>query len=141
MAAFAPPSAMGAQVMPLFEPSDLRLAELPHHGPVWRNLAPATLVEKSLARSEGSLADNGALVVYTGARTGRSPKDRFIVRDASVEKLVDWNAINQPATAELFEKLLKRAQAYAQGRELFIFDSYAGADPKYRLAVRIIAEK
>src|SRR4051794_37041975 len=113
MAAFAPPTSLGAQVMPLAEPWPGPLPQLPHHGPVWRNLAPSALVEKCLARGEGFLASNGALVVYTGARTGRSPKDRFIVRNEIVEKLIDWNAINQPIAPEVFERLVKRAQAYA----------------------------
>lgn len=141
MAAFTPLTSLDAQVLPLAEPWPVLLPQLPHHGPVWRNLAPATLVEKCLARGEGFLATNGALVVYTGARTGRSPKDRFILRDPATEMLVDWNTINQAADRTLFERLLQRVQAYAQGRELFLFDGFAGADPRYRLAVRVIAEK
>src|SRR5262245_47940520 len=122
-------------------PSLLSLDWLPNHGPLYRNLAPAHLVEISLARKEGELAANGAFAVTTGKRTGRSPKDRFIVSEGEVKANVNWNNINLPIEPTVFEKLKTRAKDYARGKELFVFDGFAGADPRYRLPVRIVTEK
>lgn len=123
------------------EPTSIALPLLPRHGPVWRNLAPAQLIEMAVARGEGFLASNGALVVSTGTRTGRSPSDRFIVKDPAIDPRIGWSKINQPLEADRYASLKLRAQAYAQGRELFVFDGFAGADPRFRLPVRIITEK
>lgn len=123
------------------QPAQMQLPFLPAHGPVWRNLSPAELIEMSIARGEGYLAANGALVVKTGSRTGRSPSDRFIVNDPQTDALIGWNKINQPLPAERYDRLKRRAQAYAQRRELFVFDGFAGADPRFSLPVRIITEK
>src|SRR5207245_119708 len=121
--------------------SSLRLPWLPEHGPLFRNLAPAQLVEISLARGEGQLVANGALSVDTRPRTGRSPRDRFIVAEDAVKPKVNWNNINQPIEPGVYEKLKTRAKEYAKGKELFIFDGFAGADPRFRLPVRIITER
>ncbi len=110
-------------------------------GRVHRNLAPAALAEAAVRRGEGQLAANGALVVRTGRRTGRSPQDRYIVAEPAMEKEVWWGPVNRPLPVESFAALLDRARAYLQGRELFLFDGWAGADPRYRLRVRVIAEK
>ena len=96
-------------------------------GSVHRNLPAAELTARALARQEGILAANGALVVQTGARTGRSPADRFIVDEPAAEG-VAWSDVNQPCTPELFEHMLRKASAYLHGREAFVFDGYAGAD-------------
>lgn len=106
----------------------------------YRNLSVAALVEHALARGEGILADNGALVVDTGKYTGRSPKDRFIVEEAATKHEIDWNQHNQPLSEKNFNKLYRKAIAYAQGRSLYIFDGYVGADPQYRYGVRIVNE-
>ncbi len=110
-------------------------------GRIHRNLAPAALAEAAVMRGEGLLAANGALVVRTGKRTGRSPQDRYLVADPSVGKDIWWGPVNRPLPAEQFAGVLDRARAYLQGRELFLFDGFAGADPRSRLAVRVIAEK
>jgi len=117
------------------------LAGLVHTGKLHANLSVAALVEESLERGEGTLTNKGALAAYTGERTGRSPKDRFIVEEAGTKGEIVWGPVNQPMPASLFEKLLERVLAYLQGRELFTFDGWACADPKYRLPLRVIAEE
>ena len=109
-------------------------------GPVHWNMHVAVLVEKALARGEGVLATNGALVVYTGSRTGRSPKDKYIVEDPASKAQIQWGAVNQPMTREQFEKLHQRVLAYLQGREVYVFDGFAGADQDYQLPIRVINE-
>ena len=113
---------------------DLAAAGLTGIGEVHRNLPYAELVARSLARKEGILASNGALVVHTGQRTGRSPHDRFIVDSKAVHDKVDWGAVNKPCSRRVFDHLLDKASAFLQHRESFVFDGYAGADPAYRHA-------
>ena len=109
-------------------------------GRVYHNLSVPQLVEHALARNEGILADNGALVVETGKYTGRSPKDRYIVDEPSSRAEVDWNQYNVPISEAQFQQLYQRIQSYLQGRDLYIFDGYVGADPKYRYGVRVVNE-
>lgn len=110
-------------------------------GKIYRNLSVATLVEMSLARGEGMLAANGALVVRTGRRTGRSPNDRFVVEYNNTKDELWWGPVNKPVSPESFNKLLSKAKAYLSKKDLFVFDGFAGADPSYRLQVRVVAEK
>ncbi len=119
---------------------DLAAAGLAGVGEIHRNLPYAELVARSLARKEGILASNGALVVHTGLRTGRSPHDRFIVDSKAVHDTVDWGAVNKPCSRRVFDHLLDKASAFLQHRESFIFDGYAGADPGYRQPIRVVAE-
>lgn len=107
---------------------------------IYRNLSVPVLVEKAIARGEGILADNGALVVYTGKYTGRSPDDKFIADDPSVHDLIDWNKQNAAITPEKFDRIYKRMCAYLQNHEIFVFDGYAGAEPAYRANFRIVNE-
>ncbi len=109
-------------------------------GRVYRNLSIPELVECAVTRGEGKLASNGALVVETGKYTGRSPKDRFIVDEPSSRDEIDWNNLNVPISEANFEKLYHRVRAYVQGRDLYIFDGYVGADPRYHFGVRVINE-
>ena len=113
---------------------------LHHLGKLYRNLAVPQLVEHALLRGEGELADNGALCVETGQYTGRSPLDRFIVDEPSCHDSIAWNHLNRPISPANFERLLTKVQAYVQGRDLYIFDGYVGADPDYRQGVRVIGE-
>jgi phosphoenolpyruvate carboxykinase (ATP) len=122
-------------------PPDLRDLGLVNLGPVSANRPAAELVELALSRQEGGLTARGALVAYTGSRTGRSPQDRYIVREPGSEAQIDWGKVNRPLDPAAFDRLLARAAAYLQGRPLFISDLQACADPAYRLKVRIIAEK
>ena len=105
---------------------------------VHRNLGAGPLVERAIRRGEGRLAANGALVSETGKRTGRSPKDKFIVKDSLTAGQVDWGAVNQPFETAKFDALFERVFEHAKQQELFVQDLYAGADPKYRLPIRVI---
>lgn len=113
------------------------LTEGPH---VHRNLSTPQLVEAAIARGEGSLAANGALVALTGARTGRSPKDKFTVEDEETRNRIDWGKVNQRFDSVKFEALLDRVIKHMSERDLYVMDLYAGADPQYRLPITIIAE-
>jgi phosphoenolpyruvate carboxykinase (ATP) len=108
---------------------------------VRENLSPARLVEESIRRGEATLADSGALVAETGDRTGRSPADRFIVETAVTRDKIAWGEINKPFPSENFERILERAAEYVRDLdEVYVVDAYAGADPRYRLNVQIVAE-
>src|SRR5918992_4189724 len=114
---------------------------LVRYGAVHENLPPARLVEAAVRRREGRLAGNGALVAKTGKRTGRSPKDRFIVEDDLTRERVDWGAVNKPFSAQAFEALLDKAMSYLGNlEEFYVVDAYAGADPRYRLNLQVAAE-
>src|SRR5688572_6597775 len=102
------------------------------------NMAPASLVEAALQRHEGHLAENGALVVRTGQFTGRSPKDKYIVREDATEATVNWGPVNQAMGLDQFGKLYSRLTAFLGSQELFVQDCFGGADPAYRLPVRVI---
>jgi phosphoenolpyruvate carboxykinase (ATP) len=107
---------------------------------VHRNLHSGLLVEYAVRRSEGLLADNGALVAYTGKYTGRTPKDKFTVKDPVTAELVNWGEVNQAFDPEKFDALFERVVGSLRGKELFVQDLYAGADPSYRLPIRVINE-
>lgn len=109
-------------------------------GQIYRNLPVPVLVEHALVRGEGRLATNGALCVETGKYTGRSPKDKFIVEEASSWSNIDWNKFNVPISEAKFQQLYQRVLSYIQGRDLYIFDDYVGADPRYQFGVRVINE-
>ncbi|MGN1080664.1 MAG: phosphoenolpyruvate carboxykinase (ATP) [Acutalibacteraceae bacterium] len=107
---------------------------------VYRNLSPAALTAKALERNEGRLSDTGALVVTTGKYTGRSPNDKFIVDTDGIHDEIAWGKVNRPISREKFNAIKGKVAAYLQGREVFIFDGYAGADKKYTKKFRIINE-
>ncbi len=114
---------------------------LSHIGAVHENLPPARLAEAAVRRREGMLTGSGALVAKTGKRTGRSPKDRFIIENDATRDTVAWGAVNQPFSPETFESLLNKATAYLENLdELYVVDAFAGADPRYRLNVQVVAE-
>ncbi len=107
---------------------------------IHRNLSVPQLVAVSLARGESRLAANGALVAYTGARTGRSPRDKFIILDDRTRERVNWGRVNQPFDPAKFDALLERVLDSLAGRDLYVQDLFAGADTRYRLPVEIISE-
>lgn len=109
-------------------------------GQVYRNLPVPELLEHAIARNEGVLASSGALCIETGKYTGRSPKDKYIVDEPSVRDEIDWGSINVPISCEAFNRLCSKVAAYVQGRDLYIFDGYVGADPAYRMGVRVVTE-
>lgn len=107
---------------------------------VYCNMPPAVLIEHALKRGEGVLNETGALVVQTGKYTGRSPKDRFIVDQPSVHDEIAWGSVNMPISEENFEKIYGKMRAYLQGKDLYVFDGFAGADKTYRQQFRIVNE-
>jgi phosphoenolpyruvate carboxykinase (ATP) len=108
---------------------------------VHRNLGVHTLVEKALRRGEGHLTNRGALAVYTGKYTGRSPNDRFIVDEPLVHDEISWGAVNKPISSERFQNLRTKLEAYLQSRdEVYVFDGYVGSSPTHRLNIRVINE-
>lgn len=109
-------------------------------GMVYRNLSIAELAEEALLRGEGVFASNGALAVETGKYTGRSPQDRYVVDEPSIHDEISWGKVNVAISEEKFENIYNRMMAYLQNRDLFIFDGFVGADPKFRKGVRIINE-
>ncbi len=109
-------------------------------GPVHWNMHVAVLVEHALARGEGVLATNGALVVNTGARTGRSPKDKYIVEDPASKDNIAWGVVNAAMPRPVFDALKQRVLAYLQGREVFVFDGFAGAETDTTVPIRVVNE-
>ena len=104
------------------------------------NLSTAMLAEQAIVRGEGQLASNGAIVVQTGARTGRSPKDRFIVDEPSTSESIDWGAINQPIAGDIFDALWDRVQVHLSERESFSSQLHVGADPEHYLPIEVTTE-
>jgi phosphoenolpyruvate carboxykinase (ATP) len=104
------------------------------------NLSVPVLYEHAVRRHEGLVAAGGAFVARTGAYTGRTPRDKYIVEEASSKDDIWWGEINKPVNEERFESMYRRLAAYFQRREVFVQDMYGGADPDYRLKVRIISD-
>jgi len=103
---------------------------------------PEELVGDALRTGDGTLTDTGALAINTGEFTGRSPNDKFTVKDEITENTVDWNNFNQPISEQHFQLIHKRITDYLNSREeVWIRDAYACADPRYRLNIRVITEK
>jgi phosphoenolpyruvate carboxykinase (ATP) len=107
---------------------------------VYWNLNTPELYEEIARRREGVFSSHGALIVDTGEHTGRAAKDKAIVREPSSEDKVFWGDVNKDFSQEKFNAVRDRMMAYTKGRELFVQDTYAGADSRYRLPVRIITE-
>ncbi|HJW29996.1 MAG TPA: phosphoenolpyruvate carboxykinase [Saprospiraceae bacterium] len=104
------------------------------------NFSTASLIEEAIRRHEGVLAHRGPFVVRTGHHTGRSPNDKFIVKEQSSEGHIWWGKVNRPIDSSAFDRLFERLSSYIEGRELFVQDCFAGADPRYRFPIRIITE-
>lgn len=104
------------------------------------NLPPAELVEETINLGQGMLTNTGALAVDTGEFTGRSPKDKFIVQDDKTRESVWWSNFNIPFDEKKFDQLQQRISAYLTGREVYVRDLYACADPRYRTNVRVVTE-
>lgn len=111
-------------------------------GRVLRNLPVPELMEQAIIREEGRLASNGALLIdrNNGTRFGRSPNDRFIVKTPGTDD-VWWGDINKPISEENWNKVFSASKEYLKNKDIFVFDGFAGADPKHRLQVRVVAEK
>ena len=105
----------------------------------WNLSAPA-LYEHTIRSGQGVLAEGGALVVRTGHHTGRSPNDRFIVQEPTTSEQIDWGNVNRPMSEAGFDGLYRKVVAYLQRRPLYVQDLHAGANPGYRLPVRVVSE-
>jgi phosphoenolpyruvate carboxykinase (ATP) len=104
------------------------------------NLTPAELVEETLLSGAGTLSDTGALAIDTGEFTGRSPKDKYVVYDEKTKDAVWWGDVNHRFESTDFDRLYNRVCAYFNNAEVYVRDSYACADPAYRLNVRVVTE-
>ena len=120
---------------------DLTQYRLKNTGKVFRNLSSAKLVEEAMERKEGILASNGALIVTTGERTGRSPNDKFFVNREPSASNIWWSEGNVPIEEKVFDVLWEKAASYLQNRDLFVFDGFSGADREFHLPIRVIAQK
>jgi phosphoenolpyruvate carboxykinase (ATP) len=118
---------------------------LEHHGihatgQVHWNLSSTMLLQEAVRRGEGELSSHGALTVQTGEYTGRSPKDKFIVREPSSEANIWWGPVNQPFDPDKFDALHEKVARYLSSQELFVQDLNVGADPKYRMPLRVVTQ-
>src|SRR5436190_23088688 len=104
------------------------------------NLSAAALYEEAVRNQEGLIAAEGPLVCRTGQHTGRSPNDKFVVREASSETQIAWGHVNRPMAPAHFDALHRDLLTSLAGKELYVQDCYAGADPAYRLPIRVITE-
>src|SRR4051794_40641004 len=109
-------------------------------GEVYWNLNTPELYEEIARRDEGFFSKYGSLLVDTGEHTGRSAKDKFIVREPTSEESVWWGEVNKDFPQSAFNALKERMMAHARGRDLFVQDTYVGADSRYQLPVRVITE-
>ncbi len=107
---------------------------------IFYHLTIPELFEHALQKKEGILSSTGAFSVLTGAYTGRSPEDRFIVDDKNTHDLIDWGKVNKPISQEIFGRLYAKLVSYLQQKDVYINDTYIGTDPNNRLAVRFINE-
>ena len=109
-------------------------------GRVHWNLSPAALYEEALRRGEAQLASEGPLVARTGQHTGRSPNDKFVVREASSEQHVHWGSVNRPIDESQFDAVHRDMMTYVQDKDLFVLDAWGGTDPTFRLPIRVVTE-
>jgi len=120
---------------------DLAQSGLKKARQIWWNLAPSQLIERVLLAGEGRLTSTGALAIETGRFTGRSPQDRFIVKDDITQDEVWWGDINRPISASHSEQLHKDLTTYLDGKGLYARDAFVGSHPKHRRALRVLTEK
>ena len=105
-----------------------------------RNLSPAALYEQAILRAEATIVSTGALTAETGKHTGRSPQDKFFVKEPTSQDAIWWHPGNRPIASEKFDGLLRRMQDFISTNDVFTQDVFACADPRYRLRVRVITE-
>src|SRR5438034_4241847 len=120
---------------------DLAVHGLQPTGRVYRNPTTAMLYTHALARNEAVLADGGALAVDTGVHTGRSPKDKHVVRESGSESRIWWGDVNRELAEDKFHGLRDKVVTYLERRStLYQVDAFAGADPAHRIGVRVITD-
>ena len=113
---------------------------LVHLDRVYWNLPEPALYEEAVFRNEGKIVNGGALLVNTGKWTARAANEKYFVKEPTTEDQIDWGKNNRPLSAEKFDGIFSRLQAFLQGEELFVQDVYAGADPEYQMPIRIITD-
>jgi phosphoenolpyruvate carboxykinase (ATP) len=104
------------------------------------NLPTEALYEEIAFRREARITQQGPIVAFTGKHTARSANDKFVVREETTQDKIWWGEYNRPFSTEKFNELFSRLQGFLQGRDLFVQDCYAGADPNYQMPIRIITE-
>ncbi len=110
-------------------------------GHVYWHPTTSQLYEHALARGDARLAEGGPLVVDTGEHTGRSPKDKFVVREPGSEDRIWWSDVNTEISEEHFEQLREKVTSRLSEGDVYVIDAFAGADHAHRIAVRVITEK
>jgi phosphoenolpyruvate carboxykinase (ATP) len=113
---------------------------LVHLDRVYWNLPEPALYEEAIFRNEGKIVNGGALLVNTGKWTARAANEKYFVQEPTTDDKIDWGKNNRPLSAEKFDGIFSRLQAFLQGEELFVQDVYAGADPEYQMPIRIITD-
>ncbi|HEX9006096.1 MAG TPA: phosphoenolpyruvate carboxykinase (ATP), partial [Bacteroidota bacterium] len=109
-------------------------------GTVYWNLPTEALYEEIAFRREARITRQGPIVAFTGKHTARSAGDKFVVREPATEDRIWWGEYNRPFSPDKFDELFGRLAGFLQGRDLFVQDCYAGADPGHRMAIRIVTE-
>jgi phosphoenolpyruvate carboxykinase (ATP) len=126
--------------MAITETTGLEEHGLRPRGRVFWNASTSTLYTHAITREEARLAEGGPLVVDTGQHTGRSPKDRFIVREPGSEERIAWGDVNQPIEEESFDGIRERLVGHIEEEDVYVVEAFVGADPAHRLAVRVITD-
>jgi phosphoenolpyruvate carboxykinase (ATP) len=126
--------------MSIAHPTESNVIDFSRSPEVFRNLPVAELVEHAIRNGEAVLASNGAVVSRTGKYTGRTPKDKYIVREPESEENIWWEN-NQPMEPHIFAKLREKVREHMATRKLYVVDAFGGTDPTYRIKVRVITEK
>ena len=126
--------------MAIEETTGLEAHGLDPRGSVFWNPSASMCYTHSLAREEARLAEGGPLVVDTGRHTGRSPNDRFVVREPGSEERIAWGSVNQPISEDCYDGLRDKVVARIETGDVYVVDAFAGADPAHRLAVRVVTE-
>jgi len=120
---------------------DLKNHGLDYLDQVYWNLPTPALYEEAISRGEGHLTEGGPLLVYTGKWTARAAEDKYIVKEQETQDKIWWGQYNRPMNPENFDKMVSRLQAFLQGKQLFVQDCYVGADPHYRMPIRVITDQ
>ena len=107
---------------------------------VYWNLNPSQLYEHAILNGEGTLTNSMAIRILTGKYTGRSPKDKFIVDQPSINDDIDWGDVNKPVSEKIFDNMHRKVVEHLSDKDLYVKDLYAGADPDYQLNVRVVSE-
>ncbi|HWO45257.1 MAG TPA: phosphoenolpyruvate carboxykinase (ATP), partial [Methylomirabilota bacterium] len=121
-------------------PQRPHLGGAPGDSPERRNLSPAALYERAIRRDEAAIVSTGALTAETGRHTGRSPKDKFFVKEPTSRDAIWWHPGNQPISTSSFDGLLARMEEFSREHDVYTQDVFACADPSHRLRVRVITE-